>query len=69
MAREIDTAEDDEFGPDFRGDELQEELRRRKDRPEKTREARRRLESRDADCWPSSKRSWMHASRTRKQGP
>lgn len=44
MAREIDEAEDEEFGPDFRGDELPEELKRRQDRLAKIREAKRRLE-------------------------
>ena len=45
MAREIDEAEDAEFGPDFRGDELPEELKRRQDRLEKIKEAKRRLEA------------------------
>ena len=44
MAQEIDEAEDAAFGPDFRGDELPEELKRRKDRLAKIREAKRRLE-------------------------
>lgn len=44
MAKKIDEAEDAEFGPDFRGDELPEELRRRQDRLKKIREAKRRLE-------------------------
>ena len=45
MARQIDQAEDSEFGPDFRGDELPEELKRRKDRLKAIREAKRRLEA------------------------
>jgi len=45
MARQIDQAEDAEFGPDFRGDELPEELKRRKDRLQKIQEAKRRLEA------------------------
>lgn len=45
MAQQIDEAEDAEFGPDFRGDELPEELKRREDRLEKIQEARRRLEA------------------------
>ena len=42
----IDAAEDAAFGPDRRGDELPEELRRREGRLEKIREAKRRLEER-----------------------
>jgi len=45
MAREIDEAEDAEFGSDFRGDELPEELKRRQDRLVKIQEAKRRLEA------------------------
>ena len=45
MATQIDAAEDAEFGPDFRGDELPEELRRREDRLQKIQEAKRRLEA------------------------
>jgi len=45
MAQEIDEAEDAEFGPDFRGDELPEELQRREDRLAKIQEAKRRLEA------------------------
>lgn len=45
MARKIDRAEDAEFGPDFRGDELPEELKRRQDRLTTIREAKRRLEA------------------------
>jgi IS5 family transposase len=43
-ARGIDEAEDREFGPDFRGDELPKELIRRQDRIAKIREAKKRLE-------------------------
>jgi transposase len=43
-ARGIDEAEDRQFGPDFRGDELPKELIRRQDRIAKIREAKRRLE-------------------------
>ena len=44
LAQGIDEAEDAEFGPDFRGDELPEELRRRKDRVEAIRRAKKQLE-------------------------
>ena len=44
LARGVDEAEDREFGPDFRGDELPQELIRRKDRIAKIREAKKRLE-------------------------
>jgi hypothetical protein len=49
MAKQIDEAEDAEFGPDFRGDELPEELKRRKDRLQKIQEAKRRLEVRQQE--------------------
>lgn len=45
-ATKRDAAEDVEFGPDFRGDQLPEELQRREDRLTKIREAKRRLETR-----------------------
>jgi transposase/IS5 family transposase len=48
LAKGIDEAEDGEFGPDFRGDELPEELRRRKDRLQAIREAKQRLEEEQA---------------------
>jgi transposase len=47
-AQETDAAEDAEFGPDFRGDELPEELRRRESRLAKIREAMARLEQEQA---------------------
>ena len=43
---EVDEAEDSEYGPEQRGDELPEELRRREGRLEKIKEAKRRLEER-----------------------
>ena len=46
LAAGRDAEEDVEFGPDFRGDELPEELRRREDRLATIREAKRRLEKR-----------------------
>ncbi len=48
LARGVDDAEDREFGPDFRGDELPQELTRRKDRIAKIREAKKRLEEQQA---------------------
>lgn len=48
LARKTDEAEDAEFGPDFRGDELPAELRRRKDRLAVIREAKKRLEAEQA---------------------
>jgi transposase len=49
LAQGIDEAEDAEFGPDFRGDELPEELRRRESRLKKIREAKERLEREQAE--------------------
>ena len=49
LAQGIDEAEDAEFGPDFRGDELPEELRKRESRRKKIREARERLEREQAE--------------------
>jgi transposase len=48
LARGIDEAEDAEFGPDFRGDELPEELRTREARRAKIREAMKALEEEQA---------------------
>ncbi len=45
-AADVDEAEDAEYGPEQRGDELPEDLRRREGRLEKIREAKRRLEER-----------------------
>ena len=45
-ATDVDAAEDDEFGPDVRGDELPAELTRREDRLRAIRDAKRRLEAR-----------------------
>jgi transposase len=45
-ATKRDAVEDVEFGPDFRGDQLPDELQRREDRLTKIREAKRRLEAR-----------------------
>jgi IS5 family transposase len=49
LAQGIDEAEDAEFGPDFRGDELPAELQRREDRLKKIREAKARLEREQAE--------------------
>ena len=48
LAADVDAEEDVEFGEDFRGDELPEELRRRETRLQRIREARERLEKRKA---------------------
>jgi transposase/IS5 family transposase len=47
-AQSLDAAEDKEFGPDFRGDELPQELQRRETRLAKIREAMKRLEDEQA---------------------
>ncbi|MBK8179284.1 MAG: transposase [Planctomycetes bacterium] len=49
LARSTDEAEDAQFGPDFRGDELPAELRRRKDRLATIRAAKKRLEDEQAE--------------------
>ncbi|MBK8977394.1 MAG: IS1182 family transposase [Planctomycetes bacterium] len=49
LAQEKDEGEDVEFGPDFRGDELPEELRRREERLARIRAAKARLEKRKAE--------------------
>lgn len=49
LAQDQDADEDVEFGPDFRGDELPEELRRRETRLQQIQEARERLEKRKAE--------------------
>jgi len=48
IARGTDEAEDQEFGPDFRGDELPAELQSRKERKAKIREAMKELEEEQA---------------------
>lgn len=45
-AGDVDAVEDEQFGPDFRGDEMPEELRRRKSRLKVIRDAKKRLEDR-----------------------
>ena len=49
LAADRDEDEDVEFGPDFRGDELPEELARRETRLKKIQEAKQRLERRKAE--------------------
>jgi len=48
-AQEIDEAEDEEFGPDRRGNELPDELQRREERIARIREAKERLEREQAE--------------------
>ncbi|RDI73538.1 Transposase [Gaiella occulta] len=48
-AEAVDAAEDERFGPDRRGDELPEELRRREQRLERIREAKQALEAEAAE--------------------
>lgn len=55
-AREIDEAEDAEFGPDDRGDGLPKELQRREDRLAKIKEAKERLEREQAEADEASGR-------------
>jgi transposase len=49
LAADVDEAEDEEFGPDFRGDELPKELARRETRMKAIQEAKERLERRKAE--------------------
>jgi transposase len=56
IARGVDEAEDKEFGPDFRGDELPAELQRRKDRKAKIRQAIKELEEEQARADKETKR-------------
>jgi len=57
MAQGRDAAEDVEFGPDFRGDQLPEELQRRDSRLRVIKEARLRLEKRKAEQGKASSSS------------
>jgi transposase len=61
LAQGIDEAEDAEFGPDFRGDELPEELRTREGRRAKIREALKALEKEQAQEDSESGRGEHHA--------
>ena len=49
QAEQTDRKEDQEYGPENRGDELPEELRRREGRLQKIKEAKKRLEERQAE--------------------
>jgi len=60
MARGIDAAEDKEFGPDFRGDELPAELQRRTERKAKIRAAMKELEEEQAREDAEKKRGEKH---------
>jgi hypothetical protein len=60
LAGRIDEEEDARFGPDFRGDELPEELRRRESRRAKIREAMKRLEGKQKDEDETSGRGRRH---------
>ena len=60
MARGIDAAEDKEFGPDFRGDELPLELQRRTERKAKIRAAMKELEEEQAREDAEKKRGEKH---------
>ena len=55
-ATKRDAAEDIEFGPDFRGDQLPQELQRREDRLAQIRAAKRRLEARKREEAPAPER-------------
>ena len=60
MASGIDAAEDKEFGPDFRGDELPAELQQRKQRKAKIRAAMKELEEEQAREDAQNKRGEEH---------
>ncbi len=69
LARTTDEAEDGEFGPDFRGDELPKELQCRKDRLKKIQEAKKRLEEAQAQEDAESKRGEYHEQTGRGRKP
>jgi len=62
MAQGLDAAEDKEFGPDFRGDELPAELQRRTERRAKIRTAMKELEEEQAREDAEKKRGEKHAA-------
>ena len=62
MANGLDVAEDKEFGPDFRGDELPAELQRRTERKAKIRAAMKELEEEQAREDAEEKRGEKHAA-------
>jgi transposase len=67
LARRVDESEDAEFGPDFRGDELPQELRRREDRLATIRAAKKRLEEAQAKEDESSGRGTSKRGRKPKR--
>lgn len=68
-AREIDEAEDAEFGPDDRGDGLPQELHRREDRLAKIKEAKERLEREQAEADEASGRGQGRGAAKRLKRP
>ncbi len=66
MAKGIDKEEDDLFGPDFRGDELPEELSNRESRLKAIQEAKKRLERRKAE--EDKQKDEKKASKAKEEG-
>lgn len=71
MAADLDAKEDVEFGPDFRGDELPDELARRESRLEVIQAAKKRLEERTkaADAAAMKKEKQRKAEGEPRRGP
>ena len=68
-ARKTDAREDVAFGPDFRGDELPEELSRRRSRLEQIQAAKKRLEARQEEADRAAGRSKDDQDKPGKPGP
>lgn len=68
-AQKTDVREDVEFGPDFRGDELPEELARRQSRLEQIQAAKKRLEDRQEEADREAGRSKGDDDKPGKPGP
>lgn len=68
-AQKTDAREDVEFGPDFRGDELPEELSRRQSRLEQIQAAKKRLEARQEEADRAAGRSEDDQDKPGKPGP
>lgn len=68
-AQKTDVREDVEFGPDFRGDELPEELARRQSRLQQIQAAKKRLEARQEEADRASGRSPDDEDKPGKPGP
>jgi transposase len=68
-ARKTDIREDVEFGPDFRGDELPEELSRRQSRLAQIQAAKRRLEARQEEADRAAGRDPDDEDKSGKPGP